>query len=67
MTPKYSPISWGPLKNIEIENFKTKKMARAYVCLKISEYPGILSFFLLANNGIWRLAEFRKNNLSLKT
>ena len=25
-------------KNIEIQNFETKKMTRAYVCMKISEY-----------------------------
>ena len=29
-------------KNIEIQNFEPKKMGRAYVCVKISEYlpPG---------------------------
>ena len=26
-------------KNIEIQNFEPKKMGRAYVCEKISEYP----------------------------
>ena len=26
-------------KNIEIQNFETKKMTRAYVCMKISENP----------------------------
>ena len=26
-------------KNIEIQNFEPKKMGRAYVCVKISEYP----------------------------
>ena len=26
-------------KNIEIQNFDPKKMGRAYVCMKISEYP----------------------------
>ena len=26
-------------KNIEIQNFEPPKMARAYVCMKISEYP----------------------------
>ena len=26
-------------KNIEIQNFEPKKMTRAYVCIKISEYP----------------------------
>ena len=26
-------------KNIEIQNFEPKKMDRAYVCMKISEYP----------------------------
>ena len=38
-------------KNIEIQNFdpppKKKKMTRAYVCMKISEYPpGILPSYL---------------------
>ena len=26
-------------KNMEIQNFEPKKIARAYVCVKISEYP----------------------------
>ena len=26
-------------QNIEIQNFEPKKIARAYVCVKISEYP----------------------------
>ena len=26
-------------KNIEIQNFEPKKLGRAYVCVKISEYP----------------------------
>ena len=26
-------------KNIEIQNFEPKKIGRAYVCVKISEYP----------------------------
>ena len=26
-------------KNIEIQNFEPEKIARAYVCVKISEYP----------------------------
>ena len=26
-------------KNIEIQNFEPQKIARAYVCVKISEYP----------------------------
>ena len=26
-------------KNIEIQNFEPQKMTRAYVCMKISEYP----------------------------
>ena len=26
-------------KNIETQNFDPKKMVRAYVCMKISEYP----------------------------
>ena len=28
-----------PPKNIEIQNFEPQKIARAYVCVKISEYP----------------------------
>ena len=28
-----------PPKNIEIQYFVPKKIARAYVCVKISEYP----------------------------
>ena len=30
-------------KNIEIQNFEPQKIARAYVCVKISEYPPGLS------------------------
>ena len=26
-------------KNIEIQNFEPQRMTRAYVCMKISEYP----------------------------
>ena len=26
-------------KNIEIQNFEPQKIARAYVCVKISEFP----------------------------
>ena len=26
-------------KNIEFQNFEPQKMGRAYVCMKISEYP----------------------------
>ena len=26
-------------KNIEIQNFEPQKITRAYVCMKISEYP----------------------------
>ena len=48
MTPKkypqnfYSPkifIFLKTQKNIEIQKFDPKKMDRAYVCIKISEYP----------------------------
>ena len=28
-----------PPQNIEIQNFEHQKIARAYVCMKISEYP----------------------------
>ena len=39
--PKISTKSSYPKtpKNIEIQNFEPKKMGRAYVCVKISEYP----------------------------
>ena len=37
-TPKNIYFSESP-KNIEIQNFEPKKMDRAYVCMKISEYP----------------------------
>ena len=36
--PKKYSFFWNP-KNIEIQNFEPKKIARAYVCVKISEYP----------------------------
>ena len=48
MTPKKYPqnlhtpkniIFLKTPKNIEIQNFEPKKMGRAYVCVKISEYP----------------------------
>ena len=35
---KYS-FYWKPKKNIEIQKLDPKKMDRAYVCMKISEYP----------------------------
>ena len=35
---KYSFFFKTP-KNIEIQNFEPPKKARAYVCVKISEYP----------------------------
>ena len=35
--PQASPILWWPSKNIH--NFEPPKIARAYVCVKISEYP----------------------------
>ena len=35
-------------KNIEIQNFEPKKMDRAYVCVKISEYPPPLGHELWA-------------------
>ena len=36
--PKNIHFSENP-KNIEIQNFEPQKIARAYVCVKISEYP----------------------------
>ena len=38
-TPKNIFIFLKTQKNIEIQNFEPKKMDRAYVCVKISEYP----------------------------
>ena len=37
-TPKNIYFSENPQK-IEIQNFEPQKMDRAYVCMKISEYP----------------------------
>ena len=37
--PKKIFIFLKTQKNIEIQNFDPKKMGRAYVCSKISEYP----------------------------
>ena len=37
-TPKILIFLKTP-KNIEIQNCEPKKMGRAYVCVKISEYP----------------------------
>ena len=37
-TPKNIHFLKTP-RNIEIQNFETKTMIRAYVCMKISEYP----------------------------
>ena len=48
MTPKKYPQNFIPKKififlkiqkNIEIQKFDPQKMDRAYVCMKISEYP----------------------------
>ena len=39
MTPKKYPQNHHTQKNIEIQNFEPQKMGRAYVCVKISEYP----------------------------
>ena len=46
-TPKNIHFSENP-KNIEIQNFEPKQMGRAYVCVKISEYPpwGLTACFL---------------------
>ena len=37
--PKKISIFRKTPKNIEIQNFEPQKMARAYVCMRISEYP----------------------------
>ena len=37
--PKIIFIFLKTQKDIEIQNFEPKKMGRAYVCVKISEYP----------------------------
>ena len=37
--PKKIFIFLKTQKNIEIQNFEPQKMGRAYVCVKISEYP----------------------------
>ena len=37
--PKKILIFLKTQKNIEIQNFEPQKMDRAYVCVKISEYP----------------------------
>ena len=38
-TPQKIFIFLKTPKNIEIQNFEPQKIGRAYVCLKISEYP----------------------------
>ena len=38
-TPKIYSFFWKTPKNIEIQNFEPQKIARGYVCVKISEYP----------------------------
>ena len=54
-------------KNIEIQKFDPKKMDRAYVCMKISEYPpppGLsaqIKLFLLLDQII------AKSQISMKT
>ena len=45
-------------KNIEIQNFEPKKMDRAYVCMKISEYPPwafIQAIYLAFNIACWNI------------
>ena len=37
--PKKIFIFLKTQKNIEIQNFEPKKLDRAYICMKISEYP----------------------------
>ena len=51
-------------KNIEIQNFEPKKMTRAYVCMKILEYPqpppqpprAQIPTLSRKSNGIWPFA-----------
>ena len=38
-TPQKLFIFLKTPKNIEIQNFEPQKIARAYVCVKISDYP----------------------------
>ena len=47
--PKKILIFLKTPKNIEIQNFEPQKIGRAYVCVKISEYPpwgGLLPSFV---------------------
>ena len=44
-TPRNIHFSENP-QNIEIQNFEPPKMTRAYVCMKISEYPPPLPWAL---------------------
>ena len=46
-------------KNIEIQNFEPKKMDRAYVCMKISEYPPGADDGPTLNTGLVALLFFR--------
>ena len=43
--PKKRFIFLKTPKNIEIQNFEPPKMGKAYVCVKISEYPPGSSLF----------------------
>ena len=41
LIPQKYPFFYKPPKNIEIQNFEPQKMARAYICIKISENLGM--------------------------
>ena len=42
-------------KNIEIQNFEPQKMGRAYVCVKISEYPPWVLTMIKTGKDTWFL------------
>ena len=48
-------------KNIEIQNFEPKKIARAYVCVKISEYPLGLRMPVVDKVDMYTYAKFDQN------
>ena len=56
-------------KNIEIHNFESQKIARAYVCVKISEYapppphPGLVRCLMNCNGQ--KVSEVRRDQSSL--
>ena len=40
-------------ENIEIQNFEPQRMTRAYVCMKISEYPPLGVYHRLKSSSIF--------------